>query len=102
MYMYVVHSCHITFTILQVDYPDVIRRKADILQVIPQYQHLMQRKFDETCGHEVIEIGTYIAFGCDITEVQKLEQLLSIHGIEPKLPTLLIAECVLSYIEPHR
>lgn len=52
--------------------------------------------------HEVIEIGTYTAFGCDITEVQKLEQLLCIHGIDQKLPTLIIAECVLSYIDPHR
>ena len=93
-------SCNLIFTpFLQVDYPEVIGRKCDILKKIPEYHTILRR----TCsGHEVIEIGTYTAFGCDITEVQKLQQLLCSHGIDQKLPTLIIAECVLSYIDPHR
>lgn len=84
---------------MQVDYPEVIGRKCDILKKIPEYHTLSQRTYS---GHEAIEIGMYTGFGCDITEVQKLEQLLCVHGIDQKLPTLIIAECVLSYIDPHR
>ena len=96
-------SCNLIFApFVQVDYPEVIGRKCDILKKIPEYQTFLQRTFRETHAHEVIEIGTYTAFGCDITEVLKLEQLLCVHGIDQKLPTLIIAECVLSYIDPHR
>ena len=41
-------------------------------------------------------------FGCDITDVQKLEKILNSNGIELAVPTLLIAECVLSYIDPDK
>ena len=98
--MLCIESCNLIFTpFVQVDYPEVIGRKCDILKKIPEYRTLSQRTYS---GHEVIQIGTYTAFGCDITEVQKLEQLLSVNGIDQKLQTLIIAECVLSYIDPHR
>ena len=86
----------------QVDYPEVVSRKADVLENIPEYKHLVQRKYDETCGCDVVCIGSYTMCGCDITDVQKLEKMLCSNGIELALPTLLIAECVLSYIDPDK
>ena len=88
--------------IFQIDYPEVVSRKADILENIPEYKHSVQRKHDEVCGCEVVSIGLYTMFGCDITDVQKLEKMLNSNGIELALPTLLIAECVLSYIDPDK
>ena len=78
----------------------MISRKADILECIPQFQDVVQRK--DHAAYKVISINNYTAFGCDITDVKKLEYLLSVNGLEPELPTLLLAECVLSYIDPCR
>ena len=87
---------------MQVDYPEIVSRKADVFEIIPEYKHLVQRKYDETCGCEVVSVGLYTMFGCDITDIQKLEKLLCANGIELELPTLLITECVLSYIDPDK
>ena len=87
---------------MQVDYPEIVSRKADVFEIIPGYKHLVQRKYDETCGCEVVSVGLYTMFGCDITDIQKLEKLLCANGIELELPTLLITECVLSYIDPDK
>ena len=85
---------------MQVDYPEVIGRKADAVKNIPQYRGLLRR--EQIQDSEMIYIENYTAFGCDITDIQKLKQLLCASGIDPSRPTLLIAECVLSYIEPIR
>ena len=87
---------------MQVDYPEVVSRKADVLENLPKYRGLMQRKYDETHGCDVVTIDMYTVFGCDITDVQKLESLLRANGIEPNLPILFVAECVLSYIDPDK
>ena len=87
---------------MQVDYPEVVSRKADVLENIPEFKHLVQRKRDEAHGCDVISVGSYTMFGCDITDVQKLEKLLHSNGIDQDVPTLLITECVLSYIDPDK
>ena len=87
---------------LQVDYPEVISRKADAVKHISQYHELVQMKHDKSQDSVVVRIENYTAFGCDITDVRKLETLARANGIDPGLPTLLVAECVLSYIEPRR
>ena len=87
---------------LQVDYPEVICRKADAVKHISQYRELVQIIRDESQDCVIVHIENYTAFGCDITDVQKLESLACANGIDPNLPTLLVAECVLSYIEPRR
>lgn len=44
----------------------------------------------------------YKLIGCDITALDKLSNELVMNGVDYSLPTLLIAEVVLTYIKPDQ
>ena len=74
---------------LQVDLPRVIEKKMEIVETYPELSQLT----DTTKG-------SYQLLACDIVQTNKLEQLLEERGIRWGVPTLLLAEVVLTYIEP--
>lgn len=44
----------------------------------------------------------YSVIGCDLTDLKLLQALLIENGMAFALPTLIISECVLTYIEPAK
>ena len=44
----------------------------------------------------------YTMIGCDLRALEKLDSLLSMCGVDYKVPTLFISECALTYVNPER
>ena len=74
---------------LQVDLPGVIEKKTRIIETSPELSQLANTAK-----------GSYQLLACDIVQTSKLEQLLEGRGIQWSVPTLILAEVVLTYIEP--
>ena len=74
---------------MQVDLPGVIEKKRRIVESRPELNGLTDTKD-----------GSYHLLECDIVQTDRLEQLLKERGIEWSVPSLLLAEVVLTYIEP--
>ncbi|KAF0716857.1 Aste57867_2622 [Aphanomyces stellatus] len=44
--------------------------------------------------------SSYTALACDLGNVTVLQDTLAAHGLDPQVPTLVLAECVLAYLAP--
>ena len=47
-----------------------------------------------------LESTNYFPIGCDLTKIELLEKMLLKNKVSFSLPTLLLSECVLTYISP--
>ena len=74
---------------LQVDLPGVIEKKSRIIETSLELSQLTNTAK-----------GSYQLLACDIVQTSQLEQLLEGVGIQWSVPTLILAEVVLTYIEP--
>ncbi|RHY01099.1 hypothetical protein DYB36_002392 [Aphanomyces astaci] len=54
-----------------------------------------------TVHHDNGNTSTYVAFACDLGNVTLLARHLAAYGLDPTLPTLVLAECVLAYLTPE-
>lgn len=51
----------------------------------------------------LLDTKNYSLFGCDITDINLLHRnLLRLSNVDFKQPTLILSECVLTYIDPAR
>ncbi|CAI5710905.1 unnamed protein product [Peronospora destructor] len=46
--------------------------------------------------------GSYSLIACDLGDIQRLKTALHATGVERSLPTLMLGECVLSYLAPEK
>ena len=51
---------------------------------------------------DLVDRGQYRVIGCDITALERLGVELMRGGVDHTLPTLLLAEVVLTYIKPEQ
>lgn len=105
--------------IFEVDFPDVIRKKADIYRKVPSIYNLLVevaqenslflapavpsssfRKLAEEDSPVLEDLGAVQLFGCDMRRVDALQGLFqgSNSLFSPVAPTLFITECVLVYM----
>lgn len=77
----------------EVDFPETVRRKADTLARHPEFGALL----DEGEGGE--RWKGYRLVGADLRDTAGLEEGLRASGADFGAPTLLLAECVLVYME---
>ncbi|XP_035689312.1 tRNA wybutosine-synthesizing protein 4-like [Branchiostoma floridae] len=80
----------------EVDFPEVTQRKSDMIQA---YELLLKLVGEDS---RVVENGIvspcYKLIGADLRKVNILQCLLEHHGIHPDCPTLLLSECVITYM----
>ena len=74
---------------LQVDLPQVVEKKRRIVESSPKIRKLLDSAN-----------GSYQLLACDIVQTRMLEKQLEGGGIQWDMPTLLLAEVVLTYIDP--
>ncbi len=81
------------------DFPAIISKKC---QLINESQKLMSMMSPlvASVSPNIVQYGHYSLIGCDITRTKKLAELLSLCDVDYGAPTLLISECVLTYIDP--
>ncbi|XP_032712583.1 tRNA wybutosine-synthesizing protein 4 [Lontra canadensis] len=83
----------------EVDFPDVARRKAERIQDRPELCALtgpFQTRASALCFESV----DYRLLGVDLRQLSSLDQALAAAGLNVAAPTLLLAEVVLTYLEP--
>lgn len=83
----------------QVDFPSVVSSKIDIILSTEELVKLMS-PVDTAEG--ILKSSSYSIVGCDLTDLTKLDSSLTFCGVDYSLPSLVLSECVLTYIEPHR
>ncbi|XP_072665391.1 tRNA wybutosine-synthesizing protein 4 [Canis lupus baileyi] len=86
----------------EVDFPDVARRKAERIQDTPELCELTG-PFQSRDPASVLcfEGADYRLLGLDLRQLPRLDQALAAAGLDAAAPTLLLAEAVLTYLEPN-
>ncbi|XP_054851032.1 leucine carboxyl methyltransferase 1 [Eublepharis macularius] len=88
----------------EVDFPSIATRKIhNIKSKPPLSKPIMESHSGESLlidAHS-LDSSRYAIIAADLRELPKLEEHLKKCGMDPHLPTLLIAECVLIYMTPE-
>ncbi|XP_069340406.1 tRNA wybutosine-synthesizing protein 4 [Eulemur rufifrons] len=85
----------------EVDFPDVARRKAERISETLELCALTGpfQKGDRASAL-CFESSDYRILGLDLRQLERLEEALAAAGLDAVSPTLLLAEAVLTYLEP--
>ncbi|XP_055989418.1 tRNA wybutosine-synthesizing protein 4 [Sorex fumeus] len=86
----------------EVDFPEVARRKADRIREVPELCALTgPHRCPDPPSALCFETSDYRILGLDLRQLQQLDQTLTEAGLDAAAPTLLLAEAVLTYLEPN-
>eukprot|EP00658_Telonema_sp_P-2_P044393 TRINITY_DN32265_c0_g1_i2.p1 TRINITY_DN32265_c0_g1~~TRINITY_DN32265_c0_g1_i2.p1 ORF type:complete len:257 (+),score=79.50 TRINITY_DN32265_c0_g1_i2:112-882(+) len=83
---------------VEVDMPQVVSRKAGI---ISQNQRLSAGLLDCCIDDISVRSKEYCAVSADLREIGSLQQAVESAGIQFRVPTMVISECVLVYLDPQ-
>ena len=84
----------INVSFMQVDFPAVIDSKLKMISASPLLSSIMMTANGKT------SLPGYHAVGCDLRDLAALHQALTRScNVDYHLPTLLLSECVLTYVE---
>ncbi|KAL2326209.1 hypothetical protein Fmac_025267 [Flemingia macrophylla] len=85
---------------VEVDFKEVTSKKAALIETHSQ----LRNKLGETAtiSREKGEVVSahYRLVPADLRDVRQLNDILSVAGMDPSLPTFIISECVLIYLDP--
>lgn len=85
----------------EVDFPEVARRKADRIREVLELCALTgPHRSRDPPSALCFEASDYCILGLDLQQLQRLNQALTEAGLDVAAPTLLLAEAVLTYLEP--
>ncbi|KAB0405910.1 hypothetical protein E2I00_012803 [Balaenoptera physalus] len=85
----------------EVDFPDVAQRKAQRIRDTPELCALTGPFQSGDPGYTLcFESSDYRILGLDLRQLQRLDHALATAGLDAAAPTLLLAEAVLTYLEP--
>eukprot|EP00050_Salpingoeca_kvevrii_P011409 m.15146 g.15146 ORF g.15146 m.15146 type:complete len:1016 (-) comp3415_c0_seq2:71-3118(-) len=88
--------------VAEVDFPALVARKTALIAAAPVLNELVG---DVAASPTADELGNglvaprYRLVGADLGDTANVEQLLQLAGVDPALPTLLLSECVLTYVD---
>lgn len=81
---------------MEIDYPDVIKKKLDAIRSKPLLKDMMQ---EGVCLESDLQIDSadYKLFAADVRDKEKVEMQLK--DVDRQLPTLVLTECLLVYMK---
>ncbi|NXS91933.1 TYW4 protein, partial [Jacana jacana] len=88
--------------VYEVDFPDVTRQKAALIQRTKDLAALVGESGREGLGVVTFSGEDYKLLGVDLSELSELERALEEAGLNKDIPTLFLAEVVLTYMENSR
>uniref|UniRef100_A0A8C5J4H0 tRNA wybutosine-synthesizing protein 4 n=1 Tax=Junco hyemalis TaxID=40217 RepID=A0A8C5J4H0_JUNHY len=89
--------------VYEVDFPDVACQKAALIKGVKELSALVGDAGGEGLGEPLkFYQNDYKLLGVDLSELPELERTLEEAGLSNKIPTLFIAEVVLTYMETAR
>ncbi|XP_004466778.2 tRNA wybutosine-synthesizing protein 4 [Dasypus novemcinctus] len=95
-------GCLAGAAVWEVDFPDVARRKAERIRDTPELCALtgpFQTEDPESAL--CFESLDFRILGLDLRQLRRLDEALAAAGLDAAAPTLLLAEAVLTYLEPE-
>ncbi|XP_022443004.2 tRNA wybutosine-synthesizing protein 4 [Delphinapterus leucas] len=94
-------GCLTRAAVWEVDFPDVAQRKAQRIRDTPELCALTGPFQSGDPGYMLcFESSDYCILGLDLRQLQRLDHALGTAGLDAAAPTLLLAEAVLTYLEP--
>ncbi|NWI09455.1 TYW4 protein, partial [Crypturellus soui] len=87
--------------VCEVDFPNVASQKAALIKGIKELSSLVGDAGEEL-GAIAFSGKDYKLLGVDLSELSKLEKALQEAGLDKEVPTLFLAEVVLTYMENSR
>ncbi|KAL0034420.1 hypothetical protein WJX79_001255 [Trebouxia sp. C0005] len=86
----------------EVDFPEVTKKKAAIMANRDTLHKLIGPKVEQQdIGQGRIHTANYSLLPVDLRDLGALQAALESAGFQPTIPTYVLAECVLVYMEPH-
>ncbi|ROT34826.1 leucine carboxyl methyltransferase [Sodiomyces alkalinus F11] len=87
----------------ELDFPAIARKKAHIIQATPTLKQLLGDLSLADDGSWACQLLTGVQYHCHALDLRHLvtdASLSSVRGLNVDLPTLLLSECCLCYLEP--
>jgi tRNA wybutosine-synthesizing protein 4 len=93
-------ECKAPHLYVELDFKEVTSKKASLIETSSQ----LRDKLSETASisrdtGEVLS-DQYKLLPVDLRNIPKLDEIISLANMDPSLPTFIIAECVLIYLDP--
>ncbi|KFU86766.1 Leucine carboxyl methyltransferase 2, partial [Chaetura pelagica] len=88
--------------VYEVDFPNVACQKATLIQRTEELSALVGDTGGEGLGAITFSGEDYKLLGVDLSELSELERALEEAGLDSEIPTLFLAEVVLTYMENSR
>ncbi|KAJ8012659.1 hypothetical protein DPEC_G00045190 [Dallia pectoralis] len=85
--------------LFELDFPDVTRRKAALINNSPQLKECLGPFSHSTTGPVFVHGDQYRLLGVDVRENALVDEVLSGAGLDCSSPTLILSEVVLTYME---
>ena len=87
-------------TFVDVDYTALIQKKCDIIKQTPELRNLLNEVTAKTKPENVLfRSQQYVAIGCDLRKIEKLDQLLKAELNIESCTILFLAEVSLTYVD---
>ncbi|XP_069737793.1 tRNA wybutosine-synthesizing protein 4 isoform X2 [Phaenicophaeus curvirostris] len=88
--------------VFEVDFPEVARQKAAQIRRNEELSALVGDDGREGSGSVAVSGEGFRLLGVDLSELPRLDEALEEAGLDPGIPTLFLAEVVLTYMETTR
>ncbi|XP_023006603.1 tRNA wybutosine-synthesizing protein 4-like [Cucurbita maxima] len=85
---------------VELDFKEVTIKKAAIIEAYSQLREKLSGIVSISLEKGEVHSDHYKLLPVDLRDIDKLDDVLGIAGMDPSLPTFIIAECVLIYVDP--
>ncbi|KAB5526836.1 hypothetical protein DKX38_020683 [Salix brachista] len=89
------------FLYVELDFKEVTSKKAAIIETSSQLREKLGATASISPENGEVRSDHYKLLSVDLRDTQKLDDIIALAGLNPSLPTFIIAECVLIYLDPE-
>ncbi|KAK4416068.1 Leucine carboxyl methyltransferase 1 [Sesamum alatum] len=86
---------------VELDFKEVTSKKAALIENSTQLRSKVGEAASISQEKGEVLADHYKLLPVDLRDIQKLDDIISLANIDPSLPTFIIAECVLIYLDPE-
>ncbi|ESP01195.1 hypothetical protein LOTGIDRAFT_139773, partial [Lottia gigantea] len=85
---------------VEIDFPELVKRKHNLISYHKELNELLSENVVSNEKSPLLELNTvdYKLLGVDLTQLNILDAALLMCGVDFELPTLILSECVLTYM----
>ena len=93
------------FKVLELDLQTVVDKKINVIQSKPKFHNFCKSNFtnfkmEQKNSQNCISSDQYVLRGCDLNNIEDLGKIIIEENFDLTVPTFIMSECVLVYLEP--